>query len=84
MAATILAVLGLVVTAGYSLKMVRGTMQGPLNSHGNDLKDAVGLQKLPYVLLIAGLLAVGCLPSLILPTITSATTPILERINHAR
>ena len=80
----ILAVLGLVVTAGYMLKTVRHTMQGPLNPSGNSLKDAVGLQKFPYVLLIAGLLAVGILPSLILPTIRTGTAPILERMSHVR
>ena len=80
---TVLAVSGLVVTAGYMLKTVRGTMQGPLNTHGAMLKDAKGLQKLPYVLLIAGLLAVGCLPSLILPTIMTGTKPVLERMAHA-
>ncbi len=81
---TILAVLGLVVTAGYMLKTVRGTMQGPVSSHGKSLYDARGLQKLPYALLIAGLLAVGFLPSLILPSISAGTQPILERMSHAR
>lgn len=79
---TVLAVLGLVVTAGYMLKTVRGTIQGPLNPHGNTLKDAIGLQKLPYLLLIGGLLLVGFLPSVILPTIVSGTKPIFERIDH--
>jgi NADH-quinone oxidoreductase subunit M len=78
----ICAVAGLVVTAGYSLKMVRGTMQGPLNKHGEHLEDAKGLQKIPYVLLVAGLLAVGFLPSIILPTIESGTRPILERFDR--
>jgi len=81
---TVLAVLGLVVTAGYMLKTVRGTIQGPLNLHGNALKDATGLQKLPYLLLIGGLLLVGLLPSVILPTIASGTKPIFERMNHER
>jgi NADH-quinone oxidoreductase subunit M len=80
----ILAVLGLVVTAGYMLKTVRATMQGPVNPRAAGLKDARGLQKIPYLLLIGGLLAVGFLPSLILPTIVTGTTPILERMQHAR
>jgi NADH-quinone oxidoreductase subunit M len=80
---TVLAVLGLVVTAGYMLKTIRGTMQGPLNPHGNSLKDAHGLQKLPYLLLIGGLLLVGFLPSAIMPSIASGTKPIMERIHHA-
>ena len=79
---TVLAVLGLVVTAGYMLKTVRATMQGPLNPSGKSLKDASGIQKLPYALLLAGLLAVGLLPSIILPTIETGTRPILERISH--
>ncbi len=78
----VLAVLGLVVTAGYSLKTIRGTMQGPLNKHGQDLKDAKGLQRIPYLLLIVGLILVGCLPALILPTIDAGTKPILERIQQ--
>jgi NADH-quinone oxidoreductase subunit M len=81
---TVLAVLGLVVTAGYSLTMVRATMQGPVSAHGKDLRDAVGLQKLPYILLIGGLLLVGFLPSVIMPSIVSGTKPILERFSHER
>ena len=80
----ILAVLGLVVTAGYMLKTVRGTMQGPVSEHGKHLHDAKGWQKLPYAILIGGLLCVGFLPSLILPHITSGTRPILERFHNGR
>ncbi len=80
----VLAVLGLVVTAGYMLKTVRGTMQGPLNAHGHELKDAKGLQKLPYLILIAGLLLVGFVPNVIMTSITSGTKPILERMTHER
>ena len=80
----VLAVLGLVVTAGYMLKTVRGTIQGPLNPHGNSLKDATGIQKLPYLMLIGGLLLVGFLPSVILPTISTGTKPIFERMHHER
>ena len=75
---TILAVAGLIVTAGYMLKTVRGTMQGPLNAHGKSLQDAQGMERLPYLIMITGLLLVGLLPSLILPTIASGTAPILE------
>lgn len=76
---TICAVIGLLITAGYMLKMVRATMQGPLNPHGKDLQDAKGWQRAPYLLLMAILLAVGFLPSLLLPTITSGTKPIFAR-----
>ena len=77
---TILAVAGLLISAGYMLKMVRATMQGPLNTHGKTLKDAQGWQRLPYLLLTATLILIGCFPSLILSTIALGTKPILERL----
>ncbi len=76
---TIFAVLGLIVTAGYMLKTVRYSMQGPLSSHGQILKDATGLGRLPYVLLIVILLVVGFMPSILLPTIASGTRPITQK-----
>ncbi len=80
---TIFAVAGLVITAGYMLKTVRASMQGPLNPHGASLSDARGVQRLPYLLLIVMLLAVGFLPSILLPTISSGTRPILAAIQNA-
>jgi len=62
------------------LKTVRGTMQGPFNPKWDSLKDARGLERLPYLLLIVILLAVGFLPSLILPTITVGTKPLTDRM----
>ena len=79
----VFAVAGLIITAGYMLNTVRATMQGPLNPRWNSLNDARGLQKLPYLILIAILLLVGFLPSLLLPTIASGTKPVLERIHAA-
>lgn len=76
----IFAVAGLVITAGYMLKTVRATMQGPLNVRWENLKDARGLERLPYLLLIIILIAVGVLPSLILPTISAGTKPITDRM----
>jgi NADH-quinone oxidoreductase subunit M len=78
----VFAVAGLVITAGYSLAMVRKTMQGPLNPKWNSLVDARGWQKLPYLLLIIVLIGVGFLPSLLLPTIESGTRPIAERLEE--
>ena len=77
-APAIFAVAGLVITAGYMLKTVRGTMQGPLNPHGKNLRDARGLERLSYLVMILALLGVGFFPSLLLPTISAGTAPILE------
>lgn len=80
----IFAVAGLVITAGYMLKTVRGAIQGPLNtSHSHDLHDARGIQRLPYLLLLILLLAAGFLPSLLIPKISSGTQPILHRLASA-
>lgn len=80
----VFAVAGLVITAGYMLKMFRGTMQGPLNTrHAAHLEDVKGLARAPYLLLITILLAAGFFPSVLLPTIASGTEPILARINGA-
>ncbi len=72
------AVLGLIVTAGYMLKTVRGAIQGPLNPRWKDLHDAGPLERLPYLLLIVILVVAGCVPGILLPTITSATRVILN------
>ena len=79
----VFAVAGLVITAGYMLKMVRATMQGPFDPRWNFVKDAKGLERLPYLALIIILVTVGFLPSLLLPTISSGTAPILDRIEKA-
>lgn len=78
---TVLAVLGIVITAIYMFKAIRLVFQGPLNSKWARLSDAQGaLEKLPYVLLLAVLILIGCWPSLILKHIGSSTKPIAERI----
>ncbi len=78
---TILAVLGIVLTAIYMLKAIRLGFQGPLNSRWVQLKDAQTLtEKLPYAFLLAVLILVGCWPSLILNHITTSTKPIIESL----
>ena len=78
---TVFAVLGIVITAVYMLKTIRIGFQGPLNPRWNQLKDAQSpLEKLPFILLMAALIAVGCFPSLILNKLDSGTKPISEQI----
>jgi len=78
---TVLAVFGLVITAIYLLKAIRLGFQGPLNPKFAALKDATSLTtKLPFVLLMALLILVGCLPTIILSHIDSSTKTIVESI----
>ena len=78
---TVLAVLGIVITAIYMFKAIRFALHGPPNPQWAQLSDAqTPLQKLPFILLLAALLIVGCWPSVILKHIDSATKPIVESI----
>lgn len=78
---TVLAVLGLVITAIYLLKAIRFGFQGPLLPRCSNVRDAHTLSdRLPYVLLLALLILVGCLPGIILTHVQSSTMPIAERM----
>ena len=75
---TVFAVLGIVITAVYMLKVIRLAFHGPLNPRWNKLIDArTPWDKFPYILLLAALIVVGCWPSLILKNISSATKMII-------
>jgi NADH-quinone oxidoreductase subunit M len=76
------AVAGLVVTAGYMLKTVRGSMQGPLSAHGEHLHDAQGIARLPFLIMITCLILVGFFPSILLDIIGTGTAPILEGLSR--
>ena len=78
---TVGAIFGLVITAIYLLKAIRLGFQGPLNPRFARLADAQTLSaKFPYVMLLALLILVGCLPSIILTHIGSSTKTIIESI----
>lgn len=78
---TVFAILGIVITAIYMLKVIRIALQGPLNARWNKLQDAQTLQaKLPYLLLLSALMAAGCWPSLIMKNVQPATKAISENI----
>ena len=79
----IFAVLGIVISAIYMLKIIRQALQGPLNPRWTKLTDAQTLaQKLPYMMLLAVLILAGCWPSLILKHIDSSTKTIVESIHQ--
>jgi len=79
---TVLAVFGLVVTAIYLLKAIRFGFQGPLNPKFSTLVDASSLSaKFPYIILLALLILVGCLPTVILTHIESSTRVIARSVS---
>lgn len=76
------AVLGIVITAIYMLKAIRLGFHGELNPKLSSLADATSAAaKFPYVLLMAALILVGCLPGLIINHIETSTKPIIKGIN---
>ncbi len=78
---TILAVLGIVITAIYMLKAIRLGFQGPLNPKWNKLVDAQTLvEKFPFIILLAVLILVGCWPLIISKHIETSTKTIVENI----
>jgi NADH-quinone oxidoreductase subunit M len=75
---TILAVLGVLISAIYMLRAYRAVFQGekPVPEHDEDeitAVDLTGTQRVPVVLLIAVLLVTGCVPWLLLRLLESTT-----------
>lgn len=75
----IAAISGMVITAGYMLKMVRSVTQGPLHSACAQVRDARGLEKIPFLFLLAALVAAGVFPQLLLAAAQSGTAAVLAR-----
>ena len=77
----ILAVLGVVITAVYMLRMVRGVFFGQANAALAHVHDATTpFARLPYLVLIAGLLIVGCFPKPLVQLIDTSARPFVKRI----
>ncbi|MBI4341640.1 MAG: NADH-quinone oxidoreductase subunit M [Candidatus Omnitrophica bacterium] len=79
---TICGVFGAVITAVYMLRVVRGMFFGPSKpAFAHHVRDAsTAFEKLPYLVLIAALLIVGCWPRLLLRMIDVSARPIVHAI----
>ena len=76
-ALTIIAVFGLVLTAGYILWMVMRVLFGPKNERWAQLPDATAWwEQIPMAVLLAVILAVGIFPSRLVEIIDQAIGPI--------
>ncbi len=74
-------VFGVVITAVYMLRVVRGTFFGeskPVYAHVTDATTPFA--RLPYLVLLIALLVVGCWPKPMLAMIDSSSRPLIERI----
>jgi len=74
-------VFGVVITAVYMLRLVRGVFFGERQAAFAHVHDATSsLARLPYIVLIAVLLWMGCWPQPILRIINTSVQPFIERI----
>ena len=80
---SILAVVGIAITAVYMLRMIRGVFFGTMPnalSHAHDAKTPFA--RLPYVALITALVVVGSWPQPMLELIDSTARPFVQRIQR--
>ncbi|MBM3877907.1 MAG: NADH-quinone oxidoreductase subunit M [Verrucomicrobia bacterium] len=71
----------LVIGAVYMLRAVRNILHGPLESHLPAVADASAWRKVPFVLLLAVLLALGIWPRLLVDKVQPAVEPIVKLAN---
>ena len=80
-AATILAVIGLVLSAGYILWMLRRVLFGPKDPRWADLPDATAWwEQLPMAAMLAVILAIGIYPARLVEIIEQAILPMAGRL----
>jgi NADH-quinone oxidoreductase subunit M len=80
-APTILAVLGIVLTAGYILWMLQRVMFGPVNERWIGLPDATAWwEQVPVAAMLAIIIAVGIYPARLVDVIQQGILPIAARL----
>ena len=78
-----LAILGLVVSALFVLRVAQKTFFGPSKDEWKDLPDMDGFMASPRYLLAGTLLLFGVLPGLMLTPVTKSVAPIVESLSKA-
>ena len=79
---TALAVLGIILAAGYILWMVQLTMFGPRRVQFDSLTDASFVEGVPLVLMIIAIVGVGVYPSILIDVFNSGLEPMVIAINE--
>ena len=78
---TVLAVLGIVLAAGYILWMMERTFFGPPRERFADLTDASLVEAAPLALMVVCIIGVGIYPSLLTDMFDTALEPMVRAIN---
>ncbi|MBM3941825.1 MAG: NADH-quinone oxidoreductase subunit M [SAR202 cluster bacterium] len=79
--ATALAVLGIILAAGYVLWMAERTLFGPGRERFAHLTDASAVEAIPLVLLMASILAVGLYPAMLTGVFQAGLAPVVAALN---
>jgi NADH-quinone oxidoreductase subunit M len=73
---TIIAIIGVVLTAGYILWMIQQAFYGPVKVQYNNVKDADKLEKVYMFVLVAAIFAVGIYPAFLTDVFKMGIAPI--------
>jgi NADH-quinone oxidoreductase subunit M len=77
---TIIAIIGVVLTAGYILWMLQKTFFGPVKEEFKAVKDADGLEKFYMFVLVAVIMLVGIYPAVLTDVFKLGIEPIVKLI----
>jgi NADH-quinone oxidoreductase subunit M len=77
---TIVAIIGVVLTAGYILWMLQQAFYGPVKEEYNGVKDADNLEKVYMFVLVAVIMLVGIYPAILTDVFKLGITPIVGLI----
>jgi NADH-quinone oxidoreductase subunit M len=74
---TIIAIIGVVLTAGYILWMLQQAFYGPVKAEYNNVKDADNLEKFYMFVLVAVIMLVGLYPAILTDVFKLGISPIV-------
>ena len=77
---TIIATVGVVLTAAYILWMIQRTIFGPRPEHHNNLPDASLPEMVPVAILVVAIISVGISPSVITEMFSTGLEPIITSV----
>ena len=77
---TIIATVGVVLTAAYILWMIQRTIFGPRPEHHNNLLDASLPEMVPVAILVVAIISVGIYPSVISEMFSTGLEPIITSV----
>jgi NADH-quinone oxidoreductase subunit M len=79
---TVLAVLGIILAAGYILWMMQRTLFGPGREYFNSLTDASFVEAAPLVLLVISIVVVGVYPAFLTEVFQAGLEPMVAVLNE--